>query len=114
MHYYFQASENAPATDPVTLWMNGGPGKLTEKPRCRRALYALSYPRCLRHSAREKGEALNQALVCARARSRVAISLPCCYMRSLRVRLLSSTGFDKPSPHRCSSAALYLFSVAVT
>jgi len=27
MHYYFQASEGAsPSTDPLTLWMNGGPG----------------------------------------------------------------------------------------
>eukprot|EP00041_Stephanoeca_diplocostata_P033552 m.1111866 g.1111866 ORF g.1111866 m.1111866 type:complete len:200 (-) comp24362_c0_seq23:3406-4005(-) len=26
MHYYFQESENSPSTDPVTLWMNGGPG----------------------------------------------------------------------------------------
>lgn len=26
MHYYLQLSEGNPATDPVTLWMNGGPG----------------------------------------------------------------------------------------
>lgn len=26
LHYYFVESENEPATDPVTLWLNGGPG----------------------------------------------------------------------------------------
>ena len=26
LHYYFIASEGAPLTDPVTLWLNGGPG----------------------------------------------------------------------------------------
>ena len=26
MHYYLQLSEGDPATDPLTLWMNGGPG----------------------------------------------------------------------------------------
>jgi len=24
LHYYFVASESNPATDPVTLWLNGG------------------------------------------------------------------------------------------
>jgi len=26
LHYWFVESENNPATDPVVLWMNGGPG----------------------------------------------------------------------------------------
>jgi carboxypeptidase C (cathepsin A) len=26
LHYYFTLSENDPAKDPVTLWLNGGPG----------------------------------------------------------------------------------------
>jgi serine carboxypeptidase-like clade 1 len=26
LHYIFVLSQNAPATDPVVLWLNGGPG----------------------------------------------------------------------------------------
>jgi carboxypeptidase C (cathepsin A) len=26
LHYWFIESENAPANDPVVLWLNGGPG----------------------------------------------------------------------------------------
>jgi len=26
LHYYYTESENDPGTDPITLWMNGGPG----------------------------------------------------------------------------------------